>query len=177
LSLFAQGEQYQLVLFLSKEEKMSDTLTKVDHAALKANQITIISLNVLAFIFNQPWLAALVGVVMLAGTLTGKPFFGLAVRKIIRYQPDVVPDNPEPHRFSQGLGGLFMLSGALALFNGASVLGWGLVWIVAALAALNAFAGFCAGCFMYYWLARFRVPGFTKQAPAGTIPGFRPKEG
>jgi hypothetical protein len=166
-----------LVLFLSKEEIMSEIPTKVDHAALKANQITIISLNVLAFVLNLPWLAAFVAAVMLAGTITGKPFFGLAVRKIIRYQPDVIADNPEPHRFSQGLGGIFMLGGALALFSGASALGWALVWMVTALAALNAFAGFCAGCFMYYWLARFRVPGFVKQAPAGTIPGFRPKDG
>jgi hypothetical protein len=156
---------------------MSEITTKVDHAALKANQFTIIGLNVLAFIFNLPWLAALVGAVMLAGALAGKPFFGLAIRSIIRYRPDVIADSPEPHRFAQGLGAVFMLGGALALFSGASALGWGLVWMVAALAALNAFAGFCAGCFAYYWLGRLRVPGFSKPVPAGTIPGFRPKEG
>jgi len=156
---------------------MSEITTKVDHAALKANQFTIISLNVLAFIFNLPWLAALVGVAMLAGAIAGKPFFGLGVRQFIQYKPDIIADNPEPHRFAQGLGAVFMLGSALAFFVGASVLGWGLVWMVAALAALNALAGFCAGCFMYYWLARFRVPGFSKQAPAGTLPGSRPKEG
>ncbi len=156
---------------------MSEITTKVDHAALKANQLTIIGLNVLAFVLNQPWLAALVAAVMLAGALAGKPFFGQAVRQVVRYQPDVITDNPEPHRFAQGLGGLFMLGGALALFAGAGVLGWSLVWMVTGLAALNAFGGFCAGCFMYYWLARFGVPGFAKQAPAGTVPGFRPKEG
>ena len=156
---------------------MSEITTKTDHAALKANQITIIGLSVLAFIFNLPWLAALVAVVMLAGAALGKPFFGLAVRKMIRYRPDVIADNPEPHRFAQGLGGVFMLAGSLALFGGASALGWGLVWMVAALAALNAFGGFCAGCFLYYWLGRLRVPGFSKQAPTGTTPGFRPREG
>ncbi len=156
---------------------MSEITTKVDHAALKANQITIISLNVLAFIFNQPWLAAVVGGLMLAGALTGKPLFGLAIRNIVRYRPDVIADNPEPHRFAQGLGAVFMLGGALALFSGASTLGWGLAWMVSALAALNAFAGFCAGCFLYYWLGRWQVPGFSKSLPPGTIPGFRPKEG
>jgi hypothetical protein len=156
---------------------MSETTQKIDHAALKANQFTIIGLNVLAFVLNLPWLAALVAAVMLTGAIAGKPLFGLAVRKVIRYQPDGITDNPEPHRFAQGLGGVFMLGGALALFGDATVLGWGLVWMVAALAALNAFGGFCAGCFLYYWLGRLRVPGFSKQVPAGTAPGFRPEEG
>lgn len=156
---------------------MSETTKKVDHAVLKANQAAIITLNVLAFVLNLPWLAGLVAIVMLAGTLTGKAYFGLAARAIFKYKPDVLQDNPEPHRFSQGLGGVFMLGGTLALLAGLTALGWGLVWMVAALAALNAFGGFCAGCFIYYWLARFGVPGFSKNPPAGTIPGFRPKEG
>jgi hypothetical protein len=50
-----------------------------------------------------------------------------------------------------------------------------LVWIVIALASLNAFGGFCVGCAVYYWLARFNLPGFGKQPPAGTFPGAKPK--
>jgi hypothetical protein len=156
---------------------MSETTLKVDHAALKVNQISIISLNILAFIINAPWLAALVALVMLSGTLAGRPLFGLWVRTVFKYKPDIVQDNPEPHRFAQGLGGVFMLAGVVALFSGLSTLGWGLVWMVTALAALNAFGGFCAGCFIYYWLTRFGVPGFSKNPPTGTVPGFRPKDG
>ncbi len=49
------------------------------------------------------------------------------------------------------------------------------MWLVAALAALNLFVGFCAGCFMYYMLARLRVPGFSKAPPASaSFPGLRP---
>ena len=156
---------------------MSETTLKVDHATLKVNQISIISLNILAFIINAPWLAALVALVMLSGTLAGRPLFGLWVRTVFKYKPDIVQDNPEPHRFAQGLGGVFMLAGVVALFSGLSTPGWGLVWMVTALAALNAFGGFCAGCFIYYWLTRFGVPGFSKNPPAGTVPGFRPKDG
>jgi hypothetical protein len=54
-------------------------------------------------------------------------------------------------------------------------LGWSLVWLVIALAALNLFAGFCVGCAVYYWLARLNVPGFAQHPPAGTLPGMRPK--
>jgi hypothetical protein len=92
-------------------------------------------------------------------------------------KPDVLDDNPEPHRFAQFLGFLFMTAGSTALFAGASVLGWSLVWLVVALAALNAFGGFCVGCAVYYWLSRFNLPGFTKQPPAGTFPGMKPKVG
>ena len=60
---------------------------------------------------------------------------------------------------------------------GASGLGWGLVWLVAALAALNAFGGFCVGCAVYYWLNRLQIPGFRKAPPAGTFPGMRPQQG
>lgn len=159
----------------------SQTLQKVDHSALKANQLFIISLNILAFILNLPILAAIVALVMGIGSLLKVPGFILIYKHILKplgwMKPDVLDDNPEPHRFAQFLGFLFMTAGSAALFSGASVLGWSLVWLVAALAALNAFGGFCVGCAVYYWLSRFNLPGFAKQPPAGTFPGMKPKIG
>lgn len=158
-----------------------ENLRKIDHSAMTVNQVIIIALNITAFVLNLPWLAALVAAVMLVGTLLGRPGFGFVYQYALKplgwVKPHVLLDNPEPHRFAQGLGGAFMLSGALALFGGLTVLGWGLTWMVAALAALNAFGGFCVGCFVYYWLTRFGVPGFSKNPPAGTFPGMRPKGG
>jgi len=46
----------------------SQSLQKVDHSALKTNQIIIISLNILAFILNLPVLAAFVALVMGIGS-------------------------------------------------------------------------------------------------------------
>jgi hypothetical protein len=152
-------------------------MSKVDHNLLKANQLSIIVLSLLAFIFNLPVLVGLVALVMLAGTALGKALLGLAVRRVYAFSPDLFQDNPEPHRFSQGLGGVFLLLATLALFGGVPLLGWGLVWMVIALAALNAFGGFCAGCFLYYWLTRAGVPGFVKTPPAGSVPGTRPTRG
>ena len=159
----------------------SQTLQKVDHAALKANQLLIISLNIIAFILNLPVIAAFVGLVMGLGWLLKVPGFGFVYKYILRprgwMKPDVLDDNPEPHRFAQFLGFVFMTAGSVALFSGAGVLGWSLVWLVAALAALNAFGGFCVGCAVYYWLSRFNLPGFSKQPPTGTFPGMKPKVG
>jgi len=157
----------------------SQALQKVDHSALKTNQIIIISLNILAFIFDLPILAVLVALVMGIGSALKIPGFGFVYKNLLKprgwMKPDVLDDNPEPHRFSQILGFLFMAGGSAALFFGSTVLGWSLVWLVVALAALNAFGGFCVGCAVYYWLARFKLPGFTKQPPAGTFPGMKPK--
>jgi Domain of unknown function (DUF4395) len=159
----------------------SQTLQKVDHSALKANQLFIIALNVLAFILNAPILAAFVGLVMGLGSALRVPGFGFIYKYILKprgwMKSDVLNDNPEPHRFAQFLGFLFMTGGSIALFSGASTLGWGLVWLVVALAALNAFGGFCVGCAVYYWLSRLNLPGFTKQPPEGTFPGMKPKVG
>jgi hypothetical protein len=159
----------------------TQALQKVDHSALKTNQLIIISLSILAFIFNQPWLIAFVALVMGIGSILKVPGFGFVYKHILKprgwMKPDILNDNPEPHRFAQFLGFLFMTGGTLALFLGLSVLGWVLVWIVIALAALNAFGGFCVGCAVYYWLVRFNLPGFSKQPPAGTFPGMKPKAG
>ncbi len=152
-------------------------LRPVDHAALKVNQAMIVSLSVLAFVFNQPWLVIATAVFMLIGTLFGKPAFGFLyhslLHKVIR--PQVIADHAEPHRFAQGLGGTMLLIGGILSSRFAPTAGWILVWLVILLALLNLAVGFCAGCFVYYWLARWNVPGFHRQPPPGVSPGFRPR--
>ena len=159
----------------------SQTLQKVDHSALKSHQVIIIILNVLAFIFNLPILVVIVALAMGLGYVLKVPGFGFVYKYLLKprgwMKPDILDDNPEPHRFAQFLGFLFMTAGSIALFSGAIVLGWSLVWLVAALAALNAFGGFCVGCAVYYWLSRLNLPGFSKQPPAGTFPGMKPRLG
>ncbi len=154
-------------------------LAKVDHAALRVNQAAIITLAVLGFVLNTPWLVALVAVVMTIGTLLRrpgfKPLYASALKPLGWVKPDVIADHAEPHVFAQGLGAAFLWGATIALFANVAVLGWALTWLVIALAALNLFAGFCAGCFVYYWLARIKAPGFLKTPPAGTFPGLRPR--
>ena len=161
------------------EVEMSDELKRVDHTAVIVNQVVIILLNILAFIFNLHWLVAVVAAVMLLGTLFRIPGFLYIYRYVLRplklANPHILLDNPEPHRFAQGFGGTVMLVATVSLFAGASLAGWVLVWLVVALAAINAFGGFCVGCFVYYWLSRLKIPGFHKDPPTGTFPGKRPK--
>jgi hypothetical protein len=141
---------------------------QVDQSALKVNQAFIILLLGVAFVLDSVWLAAFVGGVMLLGTAV--PPLAL-FKRIYRHllspaglvQPNVIPDNPEPHRFAQGFGGVVVTLAVLALLAEAMFLGWALVWLVIGLAALNLFLGFCAGCFLYYQLNRLGVPGFNRE--------------
>ncbi len=139
----------------------------VDHSALRVNQAFIIVLLIVAFLLDTWLLVALVGAIMLLGTAV--PRFSLFKQVYARglkpsglVKSDVIPDNPEPHRFAQGFGGVVLAMAVLSLLLGQTVFGWALVWLVIALASLNLFLGFCAGCFLYYQLNRFKVPGFER---------------
>ncbi len=155
----------------------TNELTLVDHSTLKMNQALIITLNIVAFILDAPWLALTVTAVMIIGSVRKTPGFSFVYRLLKPFgwpKPDIIMDNPEPHRFAQGFGAVVMLIGSIGLILGVATLGWGLIWVVVALAALNLFAGFCVGCAVYYWLNRLNLPGFTKSPPEGTFPGMRP---
>ncbi len=145
---------------------------KVDQSALKFNQASIILLLVLAFLLNAAWLVAFVAAVMLVGTLW--PEAGLFKQVYARWlkpagliKPDVIDDDPQPHLFAQGLGGIFLALSAVALWLGAQVVGWALAATVIVLASLNLFLGFCLGCFIYYQLGRVGVkPALPSWQPA-----------
>ncbi|HXQ38060.1 MAG TPA: DUF4395 family protein, partial [Anaerolineales bacterium] len=62
----------------------SQSLQKVDHSALKTNQIIIISLNILAFILNLPVLAAFVALVMGIGSALKVPGFGFVYKNLLK---------------------------------------------------------------------------------------------
>lgn len=132
---------------------------RVDHTALRVNQAMIIVLLLAAFLLDQVWLVAFVAAVMLAGTVwPGAGLFKLAYARLLKpagiLQPEVVEDDPAPHLFAQGLGGLMLAAATLALAVGAGFLGWALTGVVVVLAAVNLLLRFCVGCFLYYQLAR-----------------------
>jgi hypothetical protein len=132
---------------------------KVDQTALKFNQASIILLLVLAFLLDAAWLVAFVAAVMVIGTLWPgaglfKQIYARGLKPAGLLKANVIADDPQPHLFAQGLGGIFLVLSAAALWLGLLVVGWTLAAIVIALAAINLFLGFCLGCFIYYQLGR-----------------------
>lgn len=139
---------------------------QVDQSALKSNQAFIIGFLLVAFIVDFWPLVPFVALVMLAGTAApALSLFKQIYRRVLRplgiVQPQIIADNPEPHRFAQGVGGSVLAAATIAFLAGSTVAGWSLAWVVIALAAVNLFLGFCAGCFLYYQLSRLGVPGFA----------------
>lgn len=141
---------------------------QVDQNALKSNQAFIISFLLIAFVADLWPLVTFVALVMLVGTaVPSLALFQQIYRQLLRplgiVEANVIADNPEPHRFAQGMGGTVLAAATVAFLVGYATAGWALAWLVIALAALNLFLGFCAGCFIYYQLNRLGVPGFDRR--------------
>lgn len=139
---------------------------KVDQSALKVNQGFIIGLLLTAFVLDNVWLVAFVGGVMLVGTAVPtlslfKRIYQHGLKPAGLVKPNITDDNPEPHRFAQGFGGIVVTLAVLAIIAGLPILGWAMAGLVVVLAALNLFLSFCAGCFLYYQLSKLGVPGFV----------------
>jgi hypothetical protein len=143
------------------------TPRRVDQSGLKVGQaVTIIAL-VAAFVLSNPLLVALVGLAQLLGALDS-PYgpYRLLYQNVLRprgiVKPNVIPDNPEPHRFAMLVGAGFNFAGALLIWTNVSALGWALVWVVIVLANLNFWLNFCLGCWMYYQANKRGIPGFDR---------------
>ncbi|MGB7341178.1 MAG: DUF4395 domain-containing protein [Phototrophicaceae bacterium] len=145
---------------------MTQAITKVDHSGLKTGQALTIILLVLGFVLNSWLLIAFVGLAQLMGGL-GLTFapYRLIYQYIIKpsglIKPNIMEDNPQPHRFAMLVGAVFNGAATIALLANVSLLGWALVWVVIALANLNFWLNFCLGCWMYYQFNRLGIPGFT----------------
>ena len=144
-----------------------NTPRQVDQSALKVNQAAIIALLLVAFVSDFWPLLVFTGLVMAIGTIWPsmtlfKRIYGHVLRPLGMIEPRLLSDNPEPHRFAQGMGSAVLGAATVALLAGLTVAGWALAWLVIALAALNLLVGFCAGCFVYYQLNRLGVPGFER---------------
>jgi uncharacterized membrane protein YhaH (DUF805 family) len=137
---------------------------RFDRTAVRFNQAAIITFLVLAFVVNQPWLVVFVAAVMALGTAFPQvALFQRIYRDILRpaglLQPDVHDEDAAPHRFAQGMGAGVLVLSSIALFAGATTLGWALAFVVIILAAVNLVFGFCTGCFVYFQLQRLGIIG------------------
>ncbi|HLJ68855.1 MAG TPA: DUF4395 domain-containing protein [Chloroflexota bacterium] len=153
----------------------------VDHTALKVNQSCIIALLVLAFVVGGRGgsagrvglgLVLFVAAVMAAGTIFPraglfKALYLYGLKPVGLLQPRVVREDPEQHRFAQGMGACVLLIGAALLALGAAIAGWVLVWLVVALALVNLVFDFCAGCFIYTQLRLHRFLAPSRAAETG----------
>jgi hypothetical protein len=147
---------------------MSDNQKIIDLNALKFNQISIIVLLLTGFIFNLRIIPVFVAVVMLTGSLEPrlalfKQFFRYVLKPLKLVKPKPVYESPAPHNFAQLLGGFVLAISSLLLLCESIIYGWIFTWIVILLALANVIFGFCAGCFIYFQLGKYNIPGFQNK--------------
>jgi MFS family permease len=132
----------------------------IDPRGPRFNQAVLAVALVLGFVLQQWWVAPLFAVVLFLGAAFGPaygPFLRLYVEAIKpRLAPPTELEDPRPPRFAAAVGVLFLGAATVAFLAGATVVGWVLALIVAALAGLAATTGICVGCEIYLVLARRR---------------------
>jgi hypothetical protein len=136
----------------------------VDQNALRTNQVFIVATVAIAFLLGAErgaWLIALLAVCMAIGVISpGNGPIQLLYRKVLVpagiVRPNREADSAAPHRFAQAMGAVCLSLAAIVLFLGFDLAGWGLSFIVLALALVNLLFGFCTGCFIYLQLGRLR---------------------
>src|SRR5437899_4340681 len=134
-------------LCAGKEQVMA---VKVDHNAIKFNQVSLTVVAVVAVLANQSWLVAALALILAASTARSQwSLFRVLYQRVALPQgllrPHLVEDDPAPHRFAQGGGAAFLGLSWIALAAGAPVLGWALDPLVAALARAKVALTFGAG--------------------------------
>jgi len=149
---------------------MTTSLKAVDHSALQTSMAVRLGVLLATFVTDQTWPVPILAVLMLIGTARGNPEFTFvyrALRKAKWISPELIPDNPEPHRFALGVGGGFLAGATLAFVSGFPIVGWVLTWIVIALVALNLFG--------LLLVEPSKGPRLQQGAPAGNSPRATPE--
>jgi hypothetical protein len=142
-------------------------LDVIDSWAPRANQATIGTLALLAFVVDWWPLLAILAAQLLIGLRFGRRYClpCLAYFELIQPRLGEGPiEDARPPRFANQVGLVVLSTASVAHLVGPEALGWALGLLVAALALLAAATGFCVGCELYKLGARLRgIYGDTLQ--------------
>lgn len=118
------------------------------------NQGMVALLTAAAFVAQMRWLVAATFLILAVSWLGG-PRYAPFTRFYVRFIRPRLGDRPvevepaAPPRFAQLLGSVVLGLATVALYLGASTVGWVLTLVVTALAGLAAATRICVGCLLY----------------------------
>ena len=147
----------------SVSNKLSEVFSfphPVNEVAARMVAGMVLLLSSVIILFQVPWLLFFVAYGFLARVLTGptlSPMGLLATRVLVPLLGDPVrPVAGPPKRFAQTVGlGFSIASLVLYYVFGLPVAAYGALGVLVIFASLEAFAGFCAGCFVFGYLMRW----------------------
>jgi len=131
----------------------------IDARAPRVNQ-TVVALACLGALTSGWWgIASVMGAQLILGLLLGRRWCLPCLLYFEVIQPRLGEgeiEDSRPPRFANVLGAAFLSGATLLHLAGLHLLGWSLVAVVGALAALAAATGLCVGCSLYKLNARLR---------------------
>ncbi|MFC4948506.1 DUF4395 domain-containing protein [Pseudonocardia sp. GCM10023141] len=142
----------------------------VDPRGVRFNAALTTVVVALVLLSGSGWLLAAQAVVFALGAFVGLRYapYSVLYRTFVapRLGPPKEKEDAAPVRFSQTVGFVFALVGAVAYLTGFTTVGIVATAFALAAAFLNAAFGFCLGCEMYALIHRFRKPSNQQGATA-----------
>ena len=136
-----------------------NTTPTFDRTAQKVQQIVLISTVGIGYIIDVPALiwagAVLLAIALLVPSIAPQRFVYLALQRAGVVRPQLVAEDPAPHRFAQVLGLSMLVLASIGTLLGWYGVAWALALVVVFLATVNVSTGFCAGCFLHMQLSRW----------------------
>ncbi|MFA9560108.1 DUF4395 domain-containing protein [Evansella sp. AB-rgal1] len=126
-------------------------MKEVPVTLVKANQIMLASLTLIAILFQSNWVVGITLLLVYASLFIG-PKANVAFRIASLLKKDFSHDDTESivlTRFNQTIAASLLSIGFLTLFTSGHWIGWLFVSMVL-VASIIALLGFCVGCFLYY---------------------------
>ena len=142
------------------KKESAGAVPHVDRNQAKFSQGCTVLLVILAFIFRSPALVAITAICLALSAFTHQMSpYSLLYKGVVvplgLLKPKIVEDDPNPHRFANVIGTVFLVASSFFLFfTPFKTVGWVLDLIMFVLSGINFTVGFCLGCFMYYHLGR-----------------------
>ena len=133
----------------------------VDEVAARLVATGVVATSGLYLATRWPWVLVVLAWGFVARVATGPTLspLGQLVTRVIR--PRLAwserPAPGPPKRFAQGIGATLSTGALVAALAGAGTVSYLLVTVVLVAASLEAFAGFCLGCWLFRILMRFGV--------------------
>ena len=134
----------------------------VNEYAARSVAAMVFTLTVVLVATDTRWLTIVLAYGFLARVLTGPRLspMGLLATRVIA--PRVLKRSRAvagpPKQFAQAIGLIFSVSAVVLIYGFGQVgIAYGLLGVLVLFAGLEAFAGFCAGCFAFGYLMRFGI--------------------
>jgi hypothetical protein len=124
---------------------------------VKANQIGIVILVVLSFLFQQPWILAALWAIQLLGLLTeGRFSLFVIIAKLVLKDKGQETQAVELQKFNNTLAVLFLTASLISFALDWQIAGYAFASMLL-IAASVALLGYCIGCTIYFWFKQIRA--------------------